>query len=88
MDTMYLACFECAPEGISVNVIDRDQRYSTCMQGGGLSVQDAVADAMGRRHIRFLTEHDECDACKAAIRGRSLIFTLDDSGRIVSQGML
>jgi len=83
-----LAQFELHDDAVVATVVDRDDRYGQVMEGEGSSVHDAVADALHNARVRFASEHDERDACVAAMRSMRLSFELHEDGKLVSLGFV
>ena len=82
----YLAQFGLHGPRISVAILDRDDHRVPVREGEGLSVQDAIIDALHPARVTFQSEGDELDACIAAMREKSLHMAIRDDGAIVSLG--
>lgn len=84
MTTIFLATFDVRQSVISATVLDRDCiRRPTC-HGRGESILDAVSQALDNRRLCYRSEHDELDACSAAMRGRNFEFEVSDQDQVQS----
>ncbi len=79
----YLAELELDDAGVHATVVNRDA-YEGVREGRGLSVTDAMADALNERTFTFATEGDERDACVAAMRSFKITFEVTEDGRVVN----
>jgi hypothetical protein len=85
MHQTFQAQFELQDDQVLATVIERDT-LGQVFEGEGDSVFDAVAAALHIARLRFASEHDERDACVAAMRAKRFHFRLNDDGTLTSLG--
>lgn len=84
--TTYMAQFDLRGPSVLVTIINRDNARTPVFEGRGSSVHDAIVHALQPQRVSFKSETDELDACVAAMRSKSLIFSVQNDGSMVSNG--
>lgn len=84
--TTYMAQFDVNGPSVTVTIINRDNARTPVFEGRGSCVHDAISHALQPQRVAFKSEQDELDACVAAMRSKSLLFSVLHDGAMVSNG--